>query len=85
MRTEIVTCDNCAGPIGWIPCMDQFIVRTDGIPQRIITSVSSEEMRLGKFMDLDLCGPCQCRIAIAAATKALALIAPEQVDSGDDV
>jgi len=78
MRTEIVTCDNCAGPIGRVPCMAQFIVRTDGDTQRIVCSVRSEA-------SIDLCGACQCRIAIAAATKALALVAPEQVDSGDDV
>ena len=81
MRTETVTCDNCSGPIGRIPCMHQFIIRTDGDTQRIICSVSADKG--AQLTSCDLCGACRCRIAIAAATKALARVAPEQVDESD--
>jgi len=84
MRTETVTCDNCAGPIGKIPCMAQFIVRTDGDTQRMIVRVSTEPARDGYPVNIDLCGPCQCRIAIAAATKVLERVAPDEAKEGGD-
>ncbi len=76
MRTENVTCDNCSGPIGWCPTMAQFIIHTDGVGDRVVCSVKSES-------GADLCGACQCRIAISAATKALPLVAPGQMDDID--